>query len=112
MTLSERSSGFYEGELLRRVDPHIAASARLQHRWDSTCTSVWPSRSPTGDWQRSGTAICQDEQHIYSRNLEVPSGGGVGTARAIAHAYSAFARDVALRDALYSSIPAKLSAAA
>jgi len=32
-----------------------------------------------------------DEQHIYARNLEVPSGGGVGTARAIAHAYSVFA---------------------
>ena len=28
---------------------------------------------------------------MYARNLEVPSGGGVGTARAIAHAYSVFA---------------------
>ena len=33
------------------------------------------------------------ELAIYSRNLEVPSGGGVGTARAIARAYSAFATD-------------------
>ena len=32
-----------------------------------------------------------DEPHIYARNFEVPSGGGVGTARAIAHAYSVFA---------------------
>ena len=41
-----------------------------------------------------------DEQRIYARNLEVPSGGGVGTARAIAHAYSVFAtggRELGLR---------------
>jgi len=31
-----------------------------------------------------------DEHRIYARNLEVPSGGAVGTARGIAHAYSAF----------------------
>ena len=47
-----------------------------------------------------GAAIYQDEQRIYARNLEVPSGGGVGTARAIAHAYSVFAtggRELGLR---------------
>jgi CubicO group peptidase (beta-lactamase class C family) len=38
-----------------------------------------------------GSELPHDEQRIYARNLEVPSGGGVGTARAIAHAYSAFA---------------------
>ena len=41
-----------------------------------------------------------DEQRIYARNLEVPSGGGVGTARAIARAYSVFAtggRELQLR---------------
>jgi CubicO group peptidase (beta-lactamase class C family) len=38
-----------------------------------------------------GAAICNDEERVYSRNLEVPSGGGVGTARAIARAYSVFA---------------------
>jgi len=38
-----------------------------------------------------GSEFPRDEQHIYVRNLEVPSGGGVGTARAIAHAYSVFA---------------------
>jgi CubicO group peptidase (beta-lactamase class C family) len=38
-----------------------------------------------------GSAIYQDEQRVYARNFEVPSGGGVGTARGIAHAYSAFA---------------------
>ena len=34
-----------------------------------------------------------DEKRIYARNLEVPSGGGVGTARGIAHAYGVFATD-------------------
>ena len=38
-----------------------------------------------------GSELPHDEQRVYARNLEVPSGGGVGTARAIAHAYSAFA---------------------
>jgi len=32
-----------------------------------------------------------DEQRIYARNLEIPAGGGVGTARAMAQAYSVFA---------------------
>jgi CubicO group peptidase (beta-lactamase class C family) len=40
-----------------------------------------------------GTGIYHDTEHIYTRNLEVPSGNGVGTARAIAHAYGAFATD-------------------
>jgi hypothetical protein len=46
------------------------------------------------------TGIYQDAQRIYARNLEVPSGNGVGTARAIAHAYSIFAtggRELGLR---------------
>src|SRR4030095_14322470 len=38
-----------------------------------------------------GSELPNDERHIYARNLEVPSGGAVGTARAIAHAYSVFA---------------------
>jgi len=38
-----------------------------------------------------GSEFPHDAQRIYARNLEVPSGGGVGTARAIATAYSAFA---------------------
>lgn len=41
----------------------------------------------------SGSAFPHDEKRIYARNLEVPSGGGVGTARAIAQAYSVFATD-------------------
>lgn len=38
-----------------------------------------------------GSEFPEDAERIYARNFEVPSGGGVGTARAIARAYSAFA---------------------
>ncbi|UCC58678.1 MAG: beta-lactamase family protein [Candidatus Bathyarchaeum sp.] len=38
-----------------------------------------------------GSLFPLDKERIYARNFEVPSGGGVGTARAIAHAYSVFA---------------------
>jgi CubicO group peptidase (beta-lactamase class C family) len=38
-----------------------------------------------------GTSIYNDESRVYARNLEVPAGGGVGTARAMAHAYGVFA---------------------
>jgi CubicO group peptidase (beta-lactamase class C family) len=38
-----------------------------------------------------GTSVYIDEQRVYARNLEVPAGGGVGTARGIAHAYGVFA---------------------
>jgi len=42
-------------------------------------------------WKNPGMGIPFDSQRIYARNLEVPSIGGVGTARAIAKAYSVFA---------------------
>ena len=38
-----------------------------------------------------GAGVYQDKERVYARNLEVPSGGGVGTAKGIAHAYSVFA---------------------
>jgi len=38
-----------------------------------------------------GTSVYNDESRVYARNLEVPAGGGVGTARAMAHAYGVFA---------------------
>jgi len=38
-----------------------------------------------------GTDLSRDERRVYARNFEVPSGGGVGTARAIARAYGVFA---------------------
>jgi len=47
-----------------------------------------------------GSELPHDERYVYARNLEIPSGGGVGTARAIARAYSVFAaggRDLGIR---------------
>jgi CubicO group peptidase (beta-lactamase class C family) len=38
-----------------------------------------------------GSGVSLDAERVYARNLEVPSGGGVGTARAMARAYSVFA---------------------
>ncbi|HUX89232.1 MAG TPA: serine hydrolase domain-containing protein [Gallionellaceae bacterium] len=40
-----------------------------------------------------GSMFPHDEQRIYARDFEIPSGGGVGTARALARAYSVFATD-------------------
>jgi CubicO group peptidase (beta-lactamase class C family) len=42
-------------------------------------------------FKNPGAGIPFDRDHIYTREIEVPSHGGVGTARAIAHAYSVFA---------------------
>ena len=47
-----------------------------------------------------GSEFPHDDRRVYSRNFEVPSGGAVGTARAIAHAYGVFAaggRELGLR---------------
>jgi CubicO group peptidase (beta-lactamase class C family) len=47
-----------------------------------------------------GTSVYFDDARVYARNLEVPAGGGVGTARAMAHAYGVFAaggRDLGLQ---------------
>src|SRR6266496_4462192 len=60
-----------------------------------------------------GTLLPIDADHVYARNLEVPSGGGVGTARAIAQAYSVFAtggrvlgvREDTLRQLMAPAIP-------
>ena len=120
--------GFYEGELLRRIDPQhrslgqffqdeIATplgldfyirlpesipDRRLAPLIDPSLAemlfgfpirfmpAVWNSRS---NIRRAleGSELAHDSQHIYPRNLEIPAGGGVGTARAIARAYSVFA---------------------
>jgi len=124
--------GFYEGEILRRVDPQhrtlgkffqdeiatplgedvyirvpeeipnsrlasLASPGRLEmligfrplrlmfegmnrHSNISRALAVNP-----------GTSVYLDEERVYARNLEVPAGGGVATARGIAHAYSVFA---------------------
>lgn len=123
--------GFYEGELLRRIDPqrrslgqffqdeiaaplgldvYIRLPETIPNARLATLVSPSPlarllgfplrltldSLNPRSNIHRAlianpGSAICEDEQRIYARNLEVPSGGGVGTARGIAKAYGAFA---------------------
>ena len=129
--------GFYESELLRRIDP--AHRSLGQFFQDEIATPLGldvyirlPEGIPTsrlatmarpawGDMLRGfplrlaldtfnprskitralrGSELPHEETCVYARNLEVPSGGGVGTARAIARAYSAFAsggRELGLR---------------
>jgi CubicO group peptidase (beta-lactamase class C family) len=120
--------GFYESELLRRIDPqHRTLGQFLQDEIatplgldfyirlpksipDSRLAPlVDPSKSemlcgfpfrmvlsiinPHSNFRRAllGSELAHDELCIYPRNLEIPAGGGVGTARAIAQAYSVFA---------------------
>lgn len=120
--------GFYESELLRRVDPkhrslgvffqdEIASPLGLDFYIrlpesipnDRLATIARPDRlemllhfpvrltlaafNPHSKICRAllGSDFPHDDARIYARNFEVPSGGGVGTARAIARAYSVFA---------------------
>ena len=122
------SLGYYEGELLRRIDPQRRSLGQFFQDEIATplvldvyirlpesipdsrlATISRPSRlamlrgfplrltlvvmNPRSNIVRAlaGSDLPHDAQRIYARNLEVPSGGGVGTARAIAHAYSVFA---------------------
>jgi CubicO group peptidase (beta-lactamase class C family) len=129
--------GFYEGELLRRIDPRHRSLGQFFQ--DEIATPLGldvyirlPEAIPNSRLatiarpgfiemlrgfgfrfmleamnHRSniyraliGSQLPHDEQHIYARDLEVSSGGAVGTARAIAHAYSVFAtggRELGLR---------------
>lgn len=129
--------GFYESELLRRIDPlhrtlgrffhdEIAAplgldvyirlpdsipNARLASLSRPGRIEMWRSFPPRmllavmnrrSNLQRSlvGSELPLDKERIYARNLEIPSGGGVGTARGIAQAYGVFAdggRELGLR---------------
>lgn len=129
--------GYYEGEMLRRVDPQhrslgkffqdeiasplgLDVYIRLPESIQNSrlATLARPSllamlrgfgisffltalnRSSNITRALVGSQFPHDEQHIYARNFEMPSGGGVGTARAIAHAYSMFAtggRELQLR---------------
>ena len=120
--------GFFESELLRRIDPQhrslgqffqdeIATPLGLQVfiRLSATIPNYrlahmsapsirerlvgFPFRLALASLNRrsnivralDGSALPLDERHVYARDLEIPSGGAVGTARAIARAYSAFA---------------------
>ena len=125
------SLGFYEGELIRRVDPkhrslgqffqdEIATPLGLEF-YIRLPESIPDSRLAVLErpsalqsilhlpfllmlaalYPRSaifralivnpGSMVTLDDQRIYARNVEAPSGGGVGTARAMARAYSVFA---------------------
>lgn len=123
--------GFYQGELLRRIDPQrrslgqvfqdeIATplgedvyirvpeaipDARLAPLeppgvpamligmpLSVTLASIYPrSNIYRALMVNPGSAVVLDKERIYARNLEVPSGGGIGTARGIAKAYGVFA---------------------
>jgi CubicO group peptidase (beta-lactamase class C family) len=131
--------GFYEGELLRRIDPQhrslgrffqdeiaaplgldvyvrvpeeipnsrfatLAAPGRLE-MLHMPLRMVLAGMSRRSNIYRAlftnpGYAVTLDAERVYARNLEVPSGGAVGTARGIAHAYGVFAaggRELGLR---------------
>ena len=120
--------GFYESELLRRLDPQHRSLGRFfqdeiasplgldvyirlpetvpDSRLATITRPSWvevlqgfPLRlaldtmNPRSKIVRAlrGSELPHDEARIYARHLEVPSGGAVGTARAIAGAYSEFA---------------------
>jgi CubicO group peptidase (beta-lactamase class C family) len=120
--------GFYESELLRRVDPQHRSLGQFFQDEIATplaldiyinlpesipnsrlATIVSPSvierlrglrprfllevMNPRSNLVRAhrGSELPLDQERVYARNLESPSGGGVGTAQALAHAYSIFA---------------------
>ena len=126
--------GFYEGELMRRVDPqHRTLGQFFQDEIatplgedfyirlpEDIPNSRLATLSPPGRLEmfirfrplrllveglnprsnifralvvNPGTSIYLDDRRVYTRSLEVPAGGGVGTARAIAHAYGVFASE-------------------
>ena len=129
--------GFYQGELMRRIDPRhrtlgqffqdeiatplgLDVYIRLPKDISNSrlATISRPSQvdmllgfplrltieamNPRSRIVRAlrGSEFPHDEPHVYARDFEVPSGGAVGTARAIARAYSVFAtggRELGLR---------------
>ena len=132
--------GFYQGELIRRIDPQQRSLGRFFQDEiagplgldayinipESIPNSDLATLSPPGRLEmllglplrftlttmnrrsniyralviNPGTGICLDPDRIYARNLEVPSGGAIATARALARAYGAFAdggRELQLR---------------
>jgi CubicO group peptidase (beta-lactamase class C family) len=122
--------GFYEGELMRRVDPRhrtlgqffqdeiaswldedvylrlpeeipnarlatLAPPNRLRMLTGFPVRLTLEAMNRHSNIYRAlvtnpGFAIYLDEERVYARNFEVPSGGGIATARGIAHAYAAF----------------------
>lgn len=130
--------GFYEGELLRRIDPQhrslgqffqdeiatplgldfyirlpesipderlapLVDPSPLEMLFGFPLRLMLDTLSQRSNIRRAlmGSELPHDEKHIYTRDLEVPAGGGVGTARSIAHAYSVFAtggKELGLRE--------------
>ena len=125
------SLGFYENELLRRIDPGQRSIGRFFQEEIATPLGLelyyrlpewipnsrlaivespsffkllfgFPFRLTLASLDHHsniyralavnpGSGIVHDKETIYSRDLEVPSGRGVGTARSIAKAYGVFA---------------------
>jgi CubicO group peptidase (beta-lactamase class C family) len=122
--------GFYEAELLRRVDPDhrslgrffqdeiasplgidfyirlpdaipdsrlatLSSPGPLARLFGFPLSFILEAFNPRSKIIRAlrGSELAHDRQRIYARDLEIPSGGGVGTARAIARAYGVFATD-------------------
>jgi CubicO group peptidase (beta-lactamase class C family) len=123
--------GFFESELLRRVDPKrrtlgqflhdeiaarlgedvyirlpedipnsrlavLAAPSRLAMLFGLPPRLTLEAINPHSNLYRAlvvnpGASVYIDEERVYARNLEVPSGNAVSTARGIARAYSVFA---------------------
>jgi CubicO group peptidase (beta-lactamase class C family) len=150
------SLGFYEGELLRRVDPqhrtlgqffqdeiatplgldfYIRLPEDIPNRRLASIERFNPllalfqvssfsflmasldRHSPLfrATFVNPGPWLPFDRDHVYTRNLEVPSGGGVGTARSIAKTYSVFAtgghelglRPETLKELMAPAVPAQ-----
>ncbi len=138
--------GYYESELLRRVDPRHRSLGQFFQDEIATplgldfyirlpesipnsrlATLARPSLvarllgfpfrftlvvlNPRANIVRAlaGSMLAHDAQRIYARNFEVPAGGGVGTARAIARAYGVFAtggRELRLRPETLAALAA------
>jgi len=131
--------GYYESEILRRVDPRhrsigqyfqdeiatplgldfyirlpeeipntrLATLRQAKFGLSAMLTTPFPlflaGMNPRSAFRRAlaGSLFPLDKERVYARNYEVPAGGGVGTARAIAHAYSVFAsggKELGLRE--------------
>jgi len=131
--------GYYESELLRRVDPRHRSIGRyfqdeiatplgldfyirlpeeipntrlatlrqakfgLSAMFNVPFPLFLAGMNPRSAFRKAlaGSLFPLDKDRVYARNYEVPAGGGVGTARAIAHAYSVFAsggKELGLRE--------------
>ena len=145
--------GFYQSELLRRVDPghrtlgrffqdEIATPLGLDfyirlpeaipdsrlaplHRprrmavmfFTMPLRLVIAAMNPRSRFRRAllGSELPEQSDRVYARNQEVPSGGGVGTARAIARAYGVFAsggKELGLREETLRELMAPAAAPA